>query len=145
MIFIIVSAVIILDQLTKFFIARNLTPNHPVDVIRGIFSLTLVHNRGAAFGILKNQVPFFIFTSLCAVALMYSELKNNKHRALYSVSLSLVLAGALGNLIDRVLFGYVVDFLDFHIWPVFNIADSAITVGAVLLGLSLLRNKKHVA
>jgi len=138
MAFIIVVAIIFLDQLTKFVTVRSLSLNHPVSVIKGIFSLTLVHNRGAAFGILKNQVPLFVITSIIAVILIYSELKSNRHRLTYSIALSLILAGALGNLIDRVLFGYVIDFLDFHVWPVFNVADSAITVGAVMLGWTLI-------
>jgi signal peptidase II len=142
MILIIVAAVIILDQLTKFIATRNLLLNHPFDIIGGIFSLTLVHNRGAAFGILKNQIYLFVFTSAFAVILIYSELRNNKHRTVYSVALSLILAGALGNLIDRLLFGYVIDFLDFHFWPVFNVADSAITIGAVMLGWTLLFTKE---
>jgi signal peptidase II len=141
MIFIIAAAVIFLDQLTKFIITKSLILNQQISVIKGIFSLTLVHNRGAAFGILKNQVPLFVFTSIFAVGLIYSELKNKGNRTVYSIALSLILAGALGNLIDRVFFGYVIDFLDFHVWPVFNVADSAITVGAVLLGVSLLKNK----
>ena len=139
MVFIIVVAIIVFDQLAKFAAVHSLSLNNPVSVIRGIFSLTLVHNRGAAFGILKNQVPLFIFTSVVAVILIYSELKSNKHRKAYSIALSLILAGALGNLIDRILFGYVIDFLDFHIWPVFNVADSSITVGAVLLVISFLK------
>jgi len=141
MIFVITAAVIFLDQLTKFIVTKSISLNQQISVVKGIFSLTLVHNRGAAFGILKNQVPLFVFTSIFAVGLIYSELKNNRHRAVYSIALSLIFAGALGNLIDRVFFGYVIDFLDFHVWPVFNVADSAITVGAVLLGVSLLKNK----
>jgi signal peptidase II len=141
MVFVVVAGVIILDQLTKFIASRNLSLNAPVSVLKGVFSFTLVHNRGAAFGILNNQVPLFVFTSIFAVILIYWELKNNKHRTLYSLALGLILAGALGNLIDRVIFGYVIDFLDFQVWPVFNLADSAITVGAVLLGLNLLSSK----
>jgi len=141
MIFIIAAAVIFLDQLTKFIVTKSLILNQQISVIKGIFSLTLVHNRGAAFGILKNQVPLFVFTSIIAVGLIYSELKNKGNRTVYSIALSLILAGALGNLIDRVFFGYVIDFLDFHVWPVFNVADSAITIGAVLLGVSLLKKK----
>ena len=138
MIFIIVAAIIVFDQLAKYIAAQSLSLNQPISVIKGIFSLTLVHNRGAAFGILKNQVPLFIITSIVAVLLIYSELKSNRHRQAYSIALSLILAGALGNLIDRVFLGYVIDFLDFHFWPVFNVADSAITVGALMLGWTLI-------
>jgi len=142
MVFIIVLSVLSLDQLTKFLITRNLSYNQSIPVIKGIFHLTLIRNRGAAFGILKNQVPLFIFSSIFAIILIYFELKNNRHRKSYSVSLSLILAGALGNLIDRLFLGYVIDFLDFRIWPVFNVADSAITIGAILLAFSVLLEPK---
>ncbi len=139
MIFIIVSITLSLDQLTKFFITKNLFLNQSIPIIKGIFHITLIHNRGAAFGILKNQVPLFIFTSILTIILIYFNLKNNRYRKSRSISLSLILAGALGNLIDRLFFGYVIDFLDFRIWPVFNIADSAITIGAILLGYSIIK------
>lgn len=137
MIFFLVITTLSLDQLSKFLASKNLLYNSPLAVIKGIFYLTLIHNRGAAFGILKNQLPLFIFTSLLAIILIYFSLKNKKESKIYRVSLSLILAGALGNLIDRLFFGYVIDFLDFRIWPVFNLADSAITVGVILLGWSL--------
>ena len=143
MIFIIVSVIFSLDQLTKLIISRNFFYNEFVPVIKGVFYLTLVHNRGAAFGILKNQVPFFILTSLFAVFLIYLNLKKNKDKKIYRISLGLILAGALGNLIDRLFLGYVIDFLDFRIWPVFNVADSAITVGAILLGWAILTETKN--
>jgi signal peptidase II len=137
MILIIVLTILSLDQLTKFLVTRNLLYNQSLPIIKGIFHLTLIHNRGAAFGILRNQVPLFIFTSIFAIALIFLNLKNNKKS--YIIALSLILAGALGNLIDRIFLGYVVDFLDFRIWPVFNIADSAITIGAILLGYTILK------
>jgi len=141
MIFIIILIILFLDQFSKLLITKNLLYNQSIPVIKGIFYLTLIHNRGAAFGILKNQVPLFICTSVFAIILIYSNLKNNKHRMSYSIALSFILAGALGNLIDRLFFGFVIDFLDFRIWPVFNVADSAITVGALLLGWSILFGK----
>ncbi len=139
MIFIIVSIILSLDQLTKFFITKNLFLNQSIPIIKGIFHITLIHNRGAAFGILKNQVPLFIFTSILAIILIYRSLRKDTRLNLYSVCLGLILAGALGNLIDRLFFGYVIDFLDFRIWPVFNIADSAITIGAILLTWVILK------
>jgi signal peptidase II len=104
-----------------------------------------VHNRGAAFGLLRNQVPLLICTTFFAIWLIYVNLRHSpggKKFSLYRISLGLVLAGALGNLIDRIFYSYVIDFLDFRIWPVFNVADSAITVGAVLLGWTLLKGPK---
>jgi len=141
MIPLIVFTILSLDQLTKFVVNKNLGLNHSLAVISGIFSITLVHNRGAAFGIFKNQFWLFIFISVVAVIMIYSILKDNRQNNSYAFSLSLILAGALGNLIDRISLGYVVDFLDFHIWPVFNFADSAITIGAVFLGWSILKAK----
>jgi len=144
---ILIALIIGLDQVSKFIFNNNLVLNHPNPVIKGVFYLTLVHNRGAAFGILKNQLPVFILTSLFAIILIYISLKRSSARKQLSLSdwaLGLILAGAAGNLIDRLLLGYVVDFLDFCIWPVFNVADSAITVGAVLLGWSLLRRGTKV-
>ena len=143
---VLISVIIILslDQLTKFIITKNLSLNQSIPIIKGIFHLTLVHNRGAAFGILRNQIPLFIFTSLFATVLIYFNLKDTRFKKslIYKISLSLILAGALGNLIDRLFLGYVVDFLDFRIWPVFNVADSAITVGAILLGYSILKKER---
>ena len=134
MVLFIVLTVLSLDQLTKAVISKALSLDQSLPLLKGIFHLTLVHNRGAAFGILKNQAILFIFTSLFAIILLIFSLKNNRHKKLFSAALSLILAGALGNLVDRLFFGYVIDFLDFRVWPVFNVADSAITVGAILLG-----------
>ena len=144
MIFLIVSIILSLDLITKFLASQNLLFNQSLPLIKVFFYLTLIHNRGAAFGILKNQTALFIFTSLLAVVLIYSSLKKNKSYkklTLASVSLAFILGGALGNLIDRLFLGYVVDFLDFRIWPVFNIADSAITIGAILLGWCILKTE----
>lgn len=140
MAFIVIIIVLSLDQLAKFLVIKNLSLNQSIPVIKGILHLTLTFNRGAAFGILKDKIPFFIITAIAAVVLVYFNLKDTKKKKhpLYILSLSLISGGAIGNLIDRLRFGYVIDFLDFRIWPVFNVADSAITIGAVLLGWSIL-------
>ena len=138
MILIIIFLILSLDQLTKLLVTKSLSFNQSIPLLKGVLHLTLIHNRGAAFGILKNQVPLFIVTSIFAIILIYLNLKDKNQGKLYSVSLSLILAGALGNLIDRIFRGYVIDFLDFRIWPVFNVADSAITIGVILLGYSIL-------
>ncbi len=141
----VVFLILVTDQLSKYLVAKYLTLHSSFTVIKGIFYLSLVHNRGAAFGILKNNVPLFIITSLIAVVFIYRYLKKeDRKRALSErIALLLILAGACGNLIDRVRLGYVVDFLDFRVWPVFNLADSAITVGAVILGWRLLFVKER--
>ena len=138
---IIVLSILLADQLSKFLADKYLILNNTVPLVNGIFHLTLVHNRGAAFGILRNQLPFFIIVSFIAIILIIAGLKNSgKNKfSLYKLSLNLMLAGILGNLIDRLLFGYVIDFFDFKVWPVFNIADSAITIGAILFGYSVLK------
>jgi signal peptidase II len=144
MIPVIVVIILFLDQLTKFFVTRALPLNQSLPVIKDLFYLTLVHNKGAAFGLLKDQLPFFIAASVLAIIMILRELKNRVHSSIYRFSLSLILSGAIGNLIDRILRGYVVDFLDFRIWPVFNLADSAITVGALLLSWAILFSKERL-
>jgi signal peptidase II len=139
--FIIVSVILVLDRVSKILVTKYLSLNSSVPLIKGVFHISLVHNRGGAFGLLRNQLPFFILTSLVAVILIWRSLRADKHNKVYTIALSLILAGALGNLIDRVFYGYVIDFLDFRIWPVFNVADSAITVGALILGWGIIFNK----
>lgn len=141
MILITILLILSLDQVTKFIADKNLSLTQALPVIKGVFHLTLVHNQGAAFGILKGQVLLFVLIAVLAIIVISFALRNNYSRKppLYNLSLGLILAGALGNLIDRLFFGYVIDFLDFRIWPVFNLADSAITIGAILLGYSCIR------
>jgi signal peptidase II len=143
MIFILVVSLISLDQLSKFLISKNLFLGQTLPVIQGVMHLSLVHNRGAAFGILKNQLPFFIFCSILALVLIGMNLKHRPApgKKVYNLALALILAGAAGNLIDRLFFGYVIDFIDLRVWPVFNIADSCITAGAILLGWAILKYK----
>jgi len=138
---VIVFIILSLDQLTKTFFCRILHLNESIPLIRGVFDITLVYNRGAAFGIFRNQSYLFIASGLLAIILIFFSLKNNKQNKYYLVCLSFILAGTCGNLIDRIRLGYVIDFLNFHIWPVFNIADSAITIGAIMLAWGILRGK----
>ena len=151
MISILLFAILFVDQLSKFILNKTLSLSQSLPLINGVFHFTLVHNRGVAFGLLKGKAPLFIFTSLIAILLILMALKDKKAHAfdlgnkearknrIYRISLILILAGGIGNLIDRIILGYVVDFLDFRIWPVFNLADSAITIGAVLLGYSIIK------
>jgi signal peptidase II len=138
----IVTAVILaLDQATKLYVDARFALYESVPVIAGWFHLTYIRNKGAAFGIFANnavRIPFFIAVSTIAmlVILWYlRRLRAEQHLAAFA--LSLIFAGAFGNLIDRVRLGEVIDFLDFfwrhHHWPAFNVADSAICVGVALL------------
>ncbi|MDP2831376.1 MAG: signal peptidase II [Candidatus Omnitrophota bacterium] len=141
MISIIVLSVILLDQITKFLALRFLQLNTPVPLIKNFLNLTLVHNRGAAFGFFQNQLYLFVLVSFFTIGLILINLKNKKNSIILKLSLSLILGGAAGNLIDRLRFGFVVDFLDLRVWPVFNIADSVITIAALILSWELLFNK----
>jgi signal peptidase II len=142
------SLVIISDQATKFQIQRSLQPGERIVVIQDWFDLTLVFNPGAAFSFLANasgwQRWFFIGIGVLATSYLLWLLIRHSEQRLFSLGLSLILGGAIGNVIDRVLQGQVVDFLLAHwrevfFWPAFNVADSAITVGAIVLILDEIR------
>jgi signal peptidase II len=145
-------SIMLADQLTKFVILQNFTVNKVVEVT-SFFNLVLVHNRGAAFSFLSDaagwQRGLFITLALLASVWIIYLLRRYPHQKLFSLALSLVLAGALGNVIDRIFFGAVVDFLDFHAygyhWPAFNVADSAISCGAALLIWDGFRPSKTVS
>lgn len=133
------------DQLSKFFISRSLYLGQSVPIVKNIFHLSLVHNSGIAFGLFKNQTFFFIVLSIIVVIyIVFDFLSRIAQYTLHRhIALGLILGGALGNLLDRLRLGCVVDFLDFRVWPVFNIADSSITIGMALLAWSLLREAKQ--
>jgi signal peptidase II len=131
--------VILLDRITKSFFAGLLSAGESLPIIRNVFHMTLVHNTGIAFGLFRDKGAVFILIAGVAIALLvfniYYYRQNEKALSrIYIVGFSLILGGAIGNLIDRMFYGYVIDFIDFRIWPVFNIADSAITIGAVIIG-----------
>lgn len=133
--------ILILDQISKFYISSALSLGQSIPVIRDIFHISLVYNTGCAFGLLKNQKIFFILLSAVVVFYILRDLFFNCRRYNLSrkVALGLILGGAAGNLLDRLRLGYIIDFLDFRVWPVFNLADSAITIGIIILGCSLLK------
>ena len=148
-------AVIVLDQITKAVITEKLFMYGTHKVIDGFFNLVYVMNPGAAFGFLAGtpeifRYLFFIGITLLAMLLIiYYILKSKQERLPVIISLTLIFGGAVGNLIDRIRFGAVVDFLDFYIgawhWPAFNVADSAISVGAVLMVWEMLVNRKKTS
>lgn len=135
MTWIIIISAIAADRVSKVICRQYLRPLGSIPVIKGVFHLTYVENTGAAFGMLQGNTWFLILTSVLVSAVVaYLIWKVKPENRYVKTSLALILGGALGNLVDRVLLGYVVDFLDFRIWPVFNIADSCVVVGAILLG-----------
>lgn len=126
--------VIAIDQITKYLIQLNMNPYDSMPVIKNIFHITYVQNTGAAFSILKGKTFFFSAVSIAIIlAIIVILLKHPIQKKLLRGAMGLILGGAIGNLIDRIRFGYVVDFIDFRVWPVFNIADCAIVVGVLVL------------
>ncbi|MCK4534512.1 MAG: lipoprotein signal peptidase [Syntrophobacterales bacterium] len=150
--FITLLLVVGLDQISKIYISSVMSLHASYPVIDGFFNITYVRNPGAAFGFLANATPMFrslfliIVSAAAIVMILYFLAKNRSAGILLTFALSLILGGAVGNLVDRIRFGNVVDFLDFYIaschWPAFNVADSAISVGAVLLIVEMLRREK---
>lgn len=157
---ILVAAVIVLDQASKIIVKHTMLIGEPVQVLGSFFQLTYVENSGMAFGIQIDNRIMFSFLSLFALSLViYYLIKSRKEHPLLQIALSLILGGAVGNIFDRMVYGSVVDFLDFEFfdislptikflfinfegyhmtrWPVFNIADSAVTCGMILIVISI--------
>jgi len=140
------AAIVVADQITKYAVVQHFSSNPPL-AVTPFFNLVLVYNAGAAFSFLSDaagwQRGFFIAIAFLASAWIVYLLRRYPDQRTFALALSLVLAGAVGNVIDRIAIGAVVDFLDFHAfgwhWPAFNVADSAISCGAVLLVWDALR------
>jgi signal peptidase II len=140
MYYLIAIAVVALDQLTKYLVVKNMELGQSIPLIPDVFHLTSHRNMGAAFGILQNQRWLFLLITIAVViGITVSLVRIGRNQPRVSLALSLVLGGALGNFIDRLLTGKVVDFLDFTLihFPIFNVADAAITVGVALLLLDV--------
>lgn len=146
-----VAAIVVLDQLTKIIVQRTMELHQSIPIVDGLFNLTYVRNTGAAFGIFAGSAeifrrPFLILVSILASAFIISLLRRlpPDEKGLIT-ALTFILGGAIGNLIDRVFYGEVIDFLDFYWrsyhWPAFNIADSFITVGVAIALYCLYRHE----
>lgn len=142
----IIIGIIILDQLTKFAIVRNIAFADSIPMIEGFFYLTNWLNKGAAWGILQDARVFFIITTIMVSGVIIYLLVKSENRFL-KLCLTILLGGALGNLLDRIRLGGVVDFLDFHIgsyhFPTFNVADMALVAGTFLISFYLLFIEKE--
>ncbi len=142
---------VVIDQFSKYAVTQYLSLGESKFLINSILHITLVHNKAAAFGLFKGYSLVLILISILVIfyiAGVFLKMQFSKKRPsqpdnnkLLRICLCLILSGAVGNLIDRLRFGYVIDFLDIRIWPVFNIADSAITIGSVGLVWFLLRSR----
>lgn len=139
MYFIFIGAVVFIDQLTKHLVQASMALSDTIPLVEGIFHLTYIHNYGAAFSLLEDQRIFLILLpSLITIGILfYLGRYRRKTHWLMQLSLSLIAAGGMGNLIDRISRGYVVDFLDFRVFPIFNVADIAVCCGCGLLVLYL--------
>lgn len=141
---------LVADQLTKLYIDRGMQLFQSIPVMDGLFNITYVRNRGAAFSFLSHaswRLPFFIAVSAIAslvILVAFKRLRDDQRLA--QLSLAMIFSGAVGNLIDRVRMGEVIDFLDVywksHHWPAFNVADSLICVGVTLLALDMMREER---
>jgi signal peptidase II len=131
--------IFIVDQLTKYFIS---TYNFSLDLF--ILNIHFVKNFGIGFGFLNfPSLRFFLIALMIVIiiGILYYFCKDKKNNNLFTIPLALIFGGALGNLLDRVMYGFVIDFIDFIFWPAFNIADSAIVIGVILLIIYFIRNK----
>lgn len=152
-VFLTAAGIVALDRVTKHLAEAGLTCGASVPVLENIFHLTLVHNRGAAFGLLPDAAVFFVAVAcVCAAAIVAAFGRPRLFERVFGLrvadsrvaaGLALILGGAVGNLIDRLRHGYVIDFLDFRVWPVFNIADTAITCGGILLAVALVAEMRR--
>ena len=143
--------IIIADQVTKFIVDQSMPLHHSIPVIHNLFSLTYIRNTGAAFGILSGtaasfRLPFLVLFSILAIGFVVTMLRRLPDRETGLISaLAFILGGAIGNLIDRIAYGEVIDFLDFYWsnfhWPAFNLADSFITVGVLITVYYLIKAK----
>ena len=143
-----VSVIVFLDRITKIFFSNILSVGESLPVLHNILHMTLVHNPGIAFGLFKNHGVVFIIIPMIAIVLLiyniyYYKSNDENLSRLYIVAFSMILAGAIGNLVDRIVFGYVIDFIDLRIWPVFNVADSAITIGAAIIALKCIPGNRR--
>ncbi len=153
--FLIVFCILVLDQATKHWALHYLPLHGPIPVFKGVFDLSLVYNQGAAFGMLQGGTFLLSVVSVACVAAILLMLCRREvfvkvlgldpQDPCVRVALALIMGGAVGNLIDRLRLSYVVDFLHLHHWPVFNVADSAITVGGILIAVSLLKKNPRTS
>jgi len=147
----IAGGVVVLDQITKALVLKTIALHHSIPVIPGFFNFTHIHNPGGAFGFMARQshgVRVFLFLAVSFLAILLLFYLYGKIPLGYqwlSAGLALIMGGAIGNLIDRIRFGEVVDFLDLYAgayhWPAFNVADSAVTVGIVILLIHMVLGK----
>jgi len=140
------TVVVLLDRITKLLVLNNMNVGESIAVIQGFFHLTYILNPGAAFGILAGQRWFFVVVAVVVLGLIvYFQNKLPAEQKLLRVCMGMIAVGAIGNLLDRLFISKVIDFLDFKIWPyIFNVADSMIVVGGILMVILVYKMEKSV-
>jgi signal peptidase II len=145
------AAILVVDRWTKSLIQSRFDLNESASIIDGFFNITYVRNTGVAFGVFSSvsspakSILLSAFTAVAATVVVAYSMRSPVRNHLLQVALGLILGGALGNLYDRLAYGYVIDFLEFYAgsyhWPSFNVADSAISTGVLLLAIEVIRNE----
>ena len=137
----------IIDQVSKYIIEANLKYDEIIKVINNFFYITRTSNTGAAFSILEGKIVFFLIISVITVVLLVKYIKGFKDNVLNNISFGLIIGGIIGNFLDRLVLGYVRDFIKINIfgynYPIFNIADVCIVVGVILLCISVVRGGEY--
>ena len=140
--------ILILDITTKQIVMNTLLEHHSYTIIKDFFSITYEKNEGVAFNLLEGNLPLIIISTIIIIFLILKYIKNNNINNLEKICYGLLIGGAIGNLIDRIIYGYVIDFLDFNIFgynfPIFNLADTAIVIGIfILIILSIIESRNQ--
>ena len=145
MFWIIIAAAVVLDIVSKQLVISGMELEQAISVIPGVFDLRYIRNYGAAFSIMQNKRIFLIAATVVMMAALcvYAVKMGNRISKAERIALAMIVGGGIGNLIDRVFLGYVTDFLDIHIIPIFNVADCFVTVGCILLVIAVLSEKKE--
>ena len=142
-----IIGIILLVRFSKILVVKNLTLGESVRVIGNFFNITYVKNHGVAFGIMDGKIIFIILVSILIFGYLIYEIKKGTHSKLITLSISFVIGGLLGNLFDRLIYGYVIDFLDFDFFgydfAIFNIGDSFIVIGTILLAIGYILEEKN--
>lgn len=147
-VFVIALFIVFLDQISKYFFIQKFQLYQSVPIIKNIFHLTLIKNTGAAFSLFSGNNALFFWISLIIIGYIIYSLSQFPKNKLVIFSLGFILGGAIGNILDRIFYGGIVDFLDFRIWPIFNLADTFITLGVIGIIVyyfkdELLKKKKY--
>jgi signal peptidase II len=132
-------ALLAADQVSKYLVFNQLPVGETIPIVSHIFHLTAVRNTGIAFGLFQQHPGFLTaLIGFCVILLCFFSYPMTRTHSLEKIAYGLILGGAIGNFVDRMRFGWVIDFLDFRVWPVFNLADSGITIGVILFAWKIL-------